>query len=450
MAGALLENMIINYPKVCDNCSVFDWKQPNEDILRRCSGCKVVWYCGDKCQKEHWYNTHKRQCKYLGKKKVLRQAKHEEPTCLICKEEASVGTEEMLKESNPMLPCTMSRANKQLMNIGESFPEELPYAAQAEMTGVFHTKVEATIVTFMRILVKMKMTKHSLWQEPHTAVLADSLYKLLWMGRLNYVANALAYKKPGSLDGQLEFQSVSPELFEGLIKKMNAIENIRLDITGEEVPSLFKPLEIIKVLTAMLTSGVDSISKYAADCVGIVGLPEEIGRIRTTFVQSNKMRDKVLSLLSGGLVPYTRIVLDGLCDGNYVQQCNVCMEEVTVTKVVVEHVLPVPPDGDPVLVLGSGVVYTLCGRETCIDQNRKNPFKAGRKDLREVYRRLFDEYMTELCDYCGKLNHKAKELRCAGCLTKLYCGVECQMKDTYHLQTKCENGGKRKERRRDS
>jgi len=114
---------------------------------------------------------------------------------------------------------------------------------------------------------------------------------------------------------------------------------LRLVITGEEIPSLFKPWEIIKVLTAMLTSGVDSISKYAADCVGIVGLPEEIGRIRTTFVQSNKMRDKVLSLLSGGLVTYTRIVLDGLCDGNHVQQCNVCMEEVAVTKVVVEHVL---------------------------------------------------------------------------------------------------------------
>jgi len=70
-------------------------------------------------------------------------------------------------------------------------------------------------------------------------------------------------------------------------------------------------------------------------------------------------------------------------------------------------------------------------------------------ELGEVYRRLFDEYMTELCDYCGKLNHKAKELRCAGCLTKLYCGVECQVKDTYHLQ-KCEKGDKRKERRRES
>ena len=54
----------------------------------------------------------------------------------------------------------------------------------------------------------------------------------------------------------------------------------------------------------------------------------------------------MLSLLSGGLVPYTGIVLDGLCNGNH-EHCNVCMEEVTVTKVVVEDVLPVVPDQRP-------------------------------------------------------------------------------------------------------
>ena len=48
------------------------------------------------------------------------------------------------------------------------------------------------------------------------------------------------------------------------------------------------------------------------------------------------------------------------------------------------------------------------------------------------------------------LNHKAKGLRCAGCLTKLYCGVECQVKDTYHLETKCERGEKRKKKRSDA
>ena len=81
------------------------------------------------------------------------------------------------------------------------------------------------------------------------------------------------------------------------------------------------------MLTALLSGGKLSISMHAADCVGIVGLPEEIGRNRITFVQFNKVRDKVMSLLSGGLVPYISIVQDGLCDGNSVQHCNVCMEQ---------------------------------------------------------------------------------------------------------------------------
>ena len=107
----------------------------------------------------------------------------------MCKVEASVGKEEMSRESNPILPCTMSRANRELMNIDESFYENLPFCALAEMTGPgqFHTKVEATIATIMRILVKMKMTKHSLWLVPPTAILAESMYMVLWKERLAHV-----------------------------------------------------------------------------------------------------------------------------------------------------------------------------------------------------------------------------------------------------------------------
>ena len=68
----------------------------------------------------------------------------------------------------------------------------------------------------------------------------------------------------------------------------------------------------------------------------------------------------------------------------------------------------------------------------------------------DLYDSLIGEHIKELCDYCGKLNSKAKGHRCAGCLTKLYCGVECQVHDTYHLQTKCEKGEKWKKKRSDA
>merc|ERR1712183_1216034 len=98
----------------------------------------------------------------------------------------------------------MSRANMDLMNVDESFLREgVPYASLAEMTGVFHTKQEHLIVTFMSILMKMKMTKHSLWQGSRTAVLAGDLFKMLWNRRTVHLSRALSLKKPGPLEGQL-------------------------------------------------------------------------------------------------------------------------------------------------------------------------------------------------------------------------------------------------------
>merc|ERR1711954_476778 len=135
------------------------------------------------CEKEHWHNTHKNQCKYISKKKVLRNAKHDETTCLVCREEAAVGKEEMSMRSNPILPCTLSRTNRKIMNIDESFSEGWPFIALAEMTGKFQNYAEAIMATVMRILVKMKMTKHSLWQIPQAAVILDNLYKTLWNAR---------------------------------------------------------------------------------------------------------------------------------------------------------------------------------------------------------------------------------------------------------------------------
>jgi len=455
MAGEISDDMVKTF-KFCCNCYIFDWKQPTND-LKRCTGCRVVWYCGDMCQREHWNNSHKKQCKYMSNRKVLSNAKHDQATCLVCQEEANVGQEEMSKPSNPTLPCTMSTANKVLMNIDESFSEEcrVPYATLAEVTGQFHTKVEAILAIIMRILVKMKMSKHLLWQLPSTAVLADSLYKMLWRGRMNHLENSLLFKKPGPLEEQLLYQGVDSDLKDDLNEKMIEIEAIRLAlesmgfIDGEEF-SLFRPWETLKVLMALLIKAEGFLGMSAADRVGVVGLPEEIERIRTTSSQFNKMQDKVCSLLSGGLVPFTSLVIDALCDGNPVQQCIVCRKEVTVSNACREEVLPVIPGGDPVLVLGQVVTFTLCGCDTCRVYHMEGPFESGRRKLMKLYNSLLGEHCKELCDYCGKFNSKAKGHRCGGCLTKLYCGVECQVQDDYHLQTRCEKGEKRKKKRSDA
>jgi len=33
--------------------------------LKKCCGCKLVWYCGAACQKAHWQSKHKEECKSM-------------------------------------------------------------------------------------------------------------------------------------------------------------------------------------------------------------------------------------------------------------------------------------------------------------------------------------------------------------------------------------------------
>ena len=169
------------------------------------------------------------------------------------------------------------------------------------------------------------------------------------------------------------------------------------------------------MLAALLFEGNGVLPMSAADRVGVVGVSEEISRIRTTALQFNRMRDKVLSLISAGLVPFTSLVIDGLWDGNPIKQCNVCREEVTVKNSIVIYFSDTVTS-EPVLVLGRMVIYALCGRITCIEHHKKDPFEAGMINLSELYIVLGCEHRKECCDYCGKLNYKAKGLRCANCL----------------------------------
>ena len=202
------------------------------------------------------------------------------------------------------------------MNIDESFSEGWPFITLAEMTGKFHTPAEAIMATFMRILVKMKMTKHSLWQIPQVAAILDRMYKMLWKERNAYLGRVLTQKKPGPLEGQWLNDGIVLVYFKDVHAMIFAIEEIRnaaeySSVAGEELSSPFHPWETIKVLAALLGSNVFEMK--VADRVGVEGVPQEIERIRTTAVQFTRMRDKVLSLVSEGLVPFTSLVVDGLC-----------------------------------------------------------------------------------------------------------------------------------------
>ena len=67
MAAANPARVLPCLPACCVNCLVFNWGQPEElTTLRKCKQCKVVQYCSESCQKEHWNLVHKKQCKKIA------------------------------------------------------------------------------------------------------------------------------------------------------------------------------------------------------------------------------------------------------------------------------------------------------------------------------------------------------------------------------------------------
>ena len=67
MAAANTDRVLPCLLDQCVNCKVFKWGQPEElATLRKCKQCKVVQYCSESCQKEHWNLVHKKQCKKIA------------------------------------------------------------------------------------------------------------------------------------------------------------------------------------------------------------------------------------------------------------------------------------------------------------------------------------------------------------------------------------------------
>jgi len=66
MAASSFPQVLARLRNKCANCALFDWEQPGLDTLRQCAKCKVLQYCGQHCQKEHWLLVHKQDCKMLA------------------------------------------------------------------------------------------------------------------------------------------------------------------------------------------------------------------------------------------------------------------------------------------------------------------------------------------------------------------------------------------------
>eukprot|EP00092_Neocalanus_flemingeri_P008974 GFUD01009655.1.p1 GENE.GFUD01009655.1~~GFUD01009655.1.p1 ORF type:complete len:1191 (+),score=266.73 GFUD01009655.1:76-3573(+) len=113
-------------PDACHNCESKGGsdKQPcargaecvsacKSESLKRCSGCHLVAYCSEKCQKEHWTNNHQKMCKLLSGKKKIKEYRHQFDSCEICADRMGSSFRD---KNNILLPCGIATIQIYLMN----------------------------------------------------------------------------------------------------------------------------------------------------------------------------------------------------------------------------------------------------------------------------------------------------------------------------------------------
>merc|ERR1719233_200510 len=81
--------------------------------LKRCSGCHLVAYCSEKCQKEHWIYNHQKMCKLLSGKKQTKQYRHHFDNCSTCADRIGSSFRE---KNSLLLPCGIATIQIYLMN----------------------------------------------------------------------------------------------------------------------------------------------------------------------------------------------------------------------------------------------------------------------------------------------------------------------------------------------
>ena len=187
----------------------------------------------------------------------------------------------------------MSKANIKLMDMNGDITtdEGMLIKVLPEMSGKFHNEVEATVTIMMRILVKMKMTKHPLWQCPPASSLLEELYRTLWNTRKAIWWIFLKVKKPGPLQGQMMMNQLCFSIFvTDALPLMMKIHEMKL-FDGPTVA--LKPMKTLLVLILILCEGPCVQGMYIVDNMGARGLlglmPKEMRGARITFDQFQKM-----------------------------------------------------------------------------------------------------------------------------------------------------------------
>jgi len=422
---------------VCLNCRLYSWEQAkipspvgpfyiqetSTDPLQRCSKCKVAYYCDKDCQTEHWEKIHKDKCKYLRREKMMKVGvhRHEESTCLACKEEKELGIN-IKKKEDAHWGCHMSGGLEEFWRnptltyrSGDGELYDVPLAMElGELTGNYTSRLEHVVSVLQKILYKMEITEHKLSIREEL----DDLSQELFFVRHDFLMACVTIPVGRLVSHNHNFKLMESGTQQKLLGIIRALGKGYEDDTRETY-RLWDTF--ILIFDYFLDVIKDSMQNY--EDIGKKVKKKELRMLVSQVEPPAKVQEKwekVTAALSSSLVPYKRlleIVLGGLK-----QNCTICKRDIIVESTFGDHPSGSLRERRPVAICQGHVIKYHCGKDSC----RKAVTHKHAMENMTIMLPMFEEikkHEKSRCDWCKTM--KKEVHRCSRCLTKAYCSREC-------------------------
>ena len=267
----------------CANCKLFGWEQPDPRAspLKRCTGCRKIWYCSQECQEEHWKKVHKRHCKFFsGKKGLEGTVVHNKDTCGRCAKREAAG-KRVYKEDDPTYICFFDPLNPKATRIQQL---QMKYPLLSEDSP--RSRCERILDLLLILLLKIKLTKQPVSQlfPREVEMIEEELLGL----KPQYYVDSVVYPKSCH---------AGPQNSKDLVNQVNKMSNLPVEGTRFQMWQTF--VVLFGLDSHALSIEADHMIKKPE-----VSLPKDMRKLSKLMmeVSLHKAIDKILEVLEQQVV----------------------------------------------------------------------------------------------------------------------------------------------------
>ena len=331
----------------CANCKLFGWKRPDpgSEALRRCTGCRQIYYCGRECQEEHWRKVHKGQCKFFSGGKGLDGTEvHNKETCGRCLFREAAG-KAVFNADNPNYICVFDPINpkaKSLLELEQCYP--LPIAGSPQ------NRAERMVDLLQSLFLKVKLTEHPVFRlyPKEMELIAEELWQL----KMRTFRASVIY--PRSYKYYVQLQKLA-DLILGNAQLMNVPSSGQYQL-WQFFYMVFDLLNCAQHVEfeSIMKSPEKSLPRGQRQMSQIVRTGSFLKRV-----------DQLLEVLERRVLSHMELATI-VCDGKIQRACSTCNKEVTIRAVSTRKI---QVQGTPSVMWHYGQSDRFsCGAKACDSQ----------------------------------------------------------------------------------